>query len=62
MIERDFESMLSGVERDADGKIVSTTATIMRWMGKMNATQALLEGGKDDAGTGRGVINSNKLE
>jgi len=52
MIERDFESMLSGVERDADGKIVSATATIMRWMGKMNATQALLEGGKDDAGTG----------
>jgi len=52
MVERDFESMLSGVIRDADGKIVSASATIMRWMGKMNATQALLEGGKDDAGTG----------
>jgi len=52
MIERDFQSMLSGVIRDEDGKIVSATATIMRWMGRMNATQALLEGGKDDAGTG----------
>ena len=52
MIERDFQSMLSGVIRDKDGKIVSATAAIMRWMGRMNATQALLEGGKDDAGTG----------
>ena len=35
MIERDFESMLSGVTRDENGKIVSATATVMRWMGQM---------------------------
>jgi len=52
MIERDFESMLSGVTRDENGKIVSATATVMRWMGQMNSTRALLEGGKNDAGTG----------
>ena len=53
MIERDFGSMLSGVQRDENGNIISAKATIMRWMGKMNATLALLEGGKNDAGTGR---------
>lgn len=52
MIERDFGSMLAGVKRDENGKIVSANATIMRWMGRMNATRALLEGGKNDAGTG----------
>ena len=53
MIERDFGSILAGVEHDENGKIVSANATIMRWMGRMNATRALLEGGKNDAGTGR---------
>ena len=53
MIERDFGSMLAGVKRDENGKIVSANATIMRWMGRMNATRALLEGGKNDAGTDR---------
>eukprot|EP00092_Neocalanus_flemingeri_P008175 GFUD01008815.1.p1 GENE.GFUD01008815.1~~GFUD01008815.1.p1 ORF type:complete len:989 (+),score=163.46 GFUD01008815.1:223-3189(+) len=52
MVERNFTSMLGGIEHDENGRIVSAKATIMRWMGKMNATRALLEGGKDDAGTG----------
>ena len=52
MVERDFPSMLGGIERDENGYIVSAKATIMRWMGKMNTTRALLEGGKNDAGTG----------
>ena len=29
---------------------------MMRWMGKMDAQRALVEGGKDDAGTGELVI------
>ena len=52
MVERDFTSMLGGIKRDETGRIVEAKATIMRWMGRMNATAALLEGGKDDAGTG----------
>ena len=51
MVERDFTSMLGGIERDADGLIVTAKATIMKWMGIMNTTRALLEGGKNDAGT-----------
>merc|ERR1712106_172187 len=38
--------------RDENGKIVAATATGMRGVGQMNSTRALLEGGKDDAGTG----------
>ena len=37
-------------------QIVSACATMMRWMGKMDAQRALVEGGKDDAGTGELVI------
>ena len=37
-------------------QIVSARATMMRWMGKMDAQRALVEGGKDDAGTGELVI------
>ena len=33
-------------------QIVSARATMMRWIGRMDAQRALVEGGKDDAGTG----------
>ena len=50
MKEKDFPSMLSGIQRDGFGKIMSASATLMTWMGKMNATRALTEPA-DDSGT-----------
>ena len=37
-------------------QIVSARATMMRWIGRMDAQRALVEGGKDDAGTGELVF------
>ena len=42
--------MLSGILRDGEGQIVSASATIIKWMGRMNATLAL-ETPADDSGT-----------
>lgn len=50
MKEKDFPSMLSGIQRDGFGNIMSASATLMTWMGKMNATRALTEPA-DDSGT-----------
>ena len=50
MKEKDFPSMLSGIQRDGFGNIMSASATMMTWMGKMNATRALTEPA-DDSGT-----------
>ena len=48
--DKDFSSMLSNIRRNSEGQIVSASATIMKWMGRMNATLALLEPA-DDSGT-----------
>ena len=50
MKEKDFSSMLSGVQRDGWGNIMSASATRMTWMGRMNASLALTEPA-DDSGT-----------
>ena len=50
MKEKDFSSMLSGIQRDGLGKIMSASATMMKWMGRMNATLALMQPA-DDSGT-----------
>ena len=50
MKEKNSPAMMSGVVRNAAGDIISATATIMRWMGQMNATLALTEPA-DDSGT-----------
>ena len=50
MKDKDFPSMLSGIQRDGFGNIMSASATLMTWMGKMNATRALTEPA-DDSGT-----------
>ena len=50
MKEKDFASMLSGIQRDGLGKIMSASATMMKWMGRMNATLALMQPA-DDSGT-----------
>ena len=70
-MERNFTALLSGIQRDSNDEIVSATGTVsgrshlpcvaavlqvMRWMGRMNATKALLEGAADDAGTS-GEVN-----
>ena len=71
LMERNFTALLSGIQRDSNDEIVSATGTVssrshlpcvaavwqvMRWMGRMNATKALLEGAADDAGTS-GEVN-----
>ncbi len=40
LIERNFTDLLSNVERDSSGRIVKAKATVMRWFGKMNVTNA----------------------
>lgn len=38
-MEKDFRRLLGGVTYDAKGNVVSAQATIVRWIGKMNASQ-----------------------
>jgi len=61
MREKDFLPLLGGVERGGDGKIISARATTMMWIGKMDAVQALQEGGKDDAATGELVDSETNM-
>ena len=42
LTETDFSKFLGGIERDADGRIVSARATTMRWIGRMNMTSSKL--------------------
>ena len=48
--EKDFIGMLSGVQRDVGGNIMAASATIVKWIGRMNATLAKTEPA-DDSGT-----------
>ena len=41
MIERNFTSMLSGITRDDNGRIIGAKAAVINWLGKMNTTSAL---------------------
>jgi len=61
MTERDFKSLLGGIVYDDNDQIINATATKMMWMGKMNATRALAEGGSDVAGTGELVDRDTDL-
>ena len=45
LVETNFTQYLSGVERDEAGRVVSATATVMRWFGNMNMTAAKETGG-----------------
>ena len=45
LTELDISGYLSGVERDGSGRIVSASATVMRWFGDMNMTAAKETGG-----------------
>lgn len=45
LVETNFTQYLSGVERDAEGRVVSASATVMRWFGNMNMTAAKETGG-----------------
>ena len=44
-VETDFTQYLSGIVRDDRGRIVSASATVMRWFGNMNMTAAKETGG-----------------
>jgi hypothetical protein len=62
MIERDFISLLGGVERDAaSGLIVSAKATQMQLIGQMNGTAAVIEGINIDNALGEWVRHSARL-
>jgi len=45
LVETNFTKYLSGIEYDNAGRIISATATTMRWFGNMNMTAAKLSGG-----------------
>ena len=40
LVERNFTELLSGVQRDSNGQIISAKATITSWFGRMNTTEA----------------------
>ena len=40
LLEKNFTEFLSNVEYDKNGKIIAAQATLIRWLGKMNATDA----------------------
>ena len=42
LIERNFHELLSEIGRNSTGHIVSAKATLVRWFGEMNTTEALL--------------------
>ena len=42
LIPRNFTNLLSNVKRDSTGRIIGAEATVMRWLGKMNGTEAKL--------------------
>ena len=42
LIPKNFTKLLAGVKRDADGRIISAQATVIKWLGQMNATEARL--------------------
>ena len=44
MVEKNFTEFLGGVEFDPRGRILSAEAAILKFMGKMNATAAKIEG------------------
>ena len=42
LIEKDFTKLLSQIERNTTGHIISAKATMVQWFGDMNATEALI--------------------
>lgn len=44
LVEKNFKDVLGGLELDSDGRIVSAKAMFLSFVGKMNATQAKLDG------------------
>jgi len=62
LTEKDFKPLLGGVTYGADNKtIIKARAVKMEWIGRMNTTAALLEGGSDTAGTGE-LLDSETAE
>ena len=55
LIEKDFQSLLGGVERDANGAIVSARAVEFKLIGYMNGTEAKNQEIKVDSALGEYV-------
>lgn len=58
MIERDFHSLLGGVEYNASHHIVKAQATLFQMIGSMNGTMARMQGVKIDNALGEWVEES----
>jgi len=61
LAERDFSELLGGVTKDENGKITGARAVLMKWMGKMNSSLAIAEGGSNSEGTGE-MVDSKTAE
>ena len=42
LVQKNFADYLGGISYDDRGRIIGARATVIRWLGKMNATEALL--------------------
>ena len=54
--------MLGGISYDGSGRIVGARSVYMKWMGRMNSTIALEEGGSNTEGTGEMVSKYKNQE
>ena len=55
MVDKDFQSLLGGIERDSKGQITSATALEFKIIGHMNGTAAKLQTIKADSALGEYV-------
>ena len=55
LVDKDFQSLLGGIERDSNGQITSATALEFKIIGHMNGTAAKLQTIKADSALGEYV-------
>ena len=64
LVDKDFQSLLGGIERDSNGQITSATALEFKIIGHMNGTAAKLQTIKADSALGEYVsaLHSSETE
>ena len=62
MVDKDFQSLLGGIERDSNGQITSAAALELKIIGHMNGTAAKLQTIKADSALGEYVSALPKME
>ena len=55
-LEKDYKPLLGGVEYDEAGRISGAKSVYMKWMGRMNSTQAMNPQGPATQSTGTGEL------